>query len=186
MIRTQIANVYSEALVEAAQKAGVLDAVAKDAAAVSSAFSADESIEALLASPQLSSGSRKEILEKAFAGKINRLLLNTFLVMADKRRTLLMRDVCEAVGEKYDELSGVLHVRVVTAVPLDAAGEKRFREVVERKTGKRAILEKDVRPEVIGGAAMVIGETRIDGTIAAALLKVKTEIMKRFSYGTQD
>jgi F-type H+-transporting ATPase subunit delta len=186
MIRSQIAKVYADALIEAAEKARALDAVAKDASALNAALQKDPEIVSLLSAPYISSASRKAVIEKALEGKIHLLTLNMLLVMADKRRISLIQLVFDAILEKYDELSGVLHARVVTAVPLNAAGEKRFRTSIERKTGLRVVLEKDVRPEIIGGAAIVIGETRIDGTIAGALAKIKTELMKRFSHGTQD
>lgn len=68
--------------------------------------------------------------------------------------------------------SGKPHVKVETARP---HGAKQLAALLEKAIGP-ASLETSVKPELQGGAVLTVGDTRIDGSVAAALRRLRHQL----------
>ncbi len=185
MIRLQIARVYAEALVEVAGEHGILEEIADNARAFMDLFRAEPGIKAFFDAPDISAEAGKEIIEKAFKGRINGYFVNMLFVLADKRRLTLLPRICGVILELRDKAAGVIHARATTAVELDAAAVERIKASIEKKTVKEVVIETRVDKSLIGGMTLVIGEERVDGSLAHGLDKLKQEILERFSHEIQ-
>ena len=69
-------------------------------------------------------------------------------------------------------------VSVVTAVPMDSELERKTRETIEHRTGKKALIEKRIDPRIIGGMVMIAGGQIIDGSIRSQLAELRQELLE--------
>ncbi|MFQ5876740.1 MAG: ATP synthase F1 subunit delta [Acidobacteriota bacterium] len=101
-------------------------------------------------------------------------------VLIENRRLAALPAIARAFAEIRDERLGVLPVEATTAVPLSPEQKRRFRESLERMTGRSVRLEWQVDPEVLGGARARIGSRVYDGTLRRQL-----EVLRERLAGTR-
>ena len=83
------------------------------------------------------------------------------------------REIEQAIDAVWKEEYGVSSVRLVTAHELTDKAKQALQSVV-----KGADLDQRVDKELIGGAVLRIDDTRIDGSVSAALQKMKISLSK--------
>lgn len=183
MIRFKLARIYAEALLDVAKERGALEDVARDAENIRDLLASNREIAELFDLPDVSPAEMKNALEKAFSGGVHRFFLNMLLVLADNRRLSFLGPVCEAVGDYYNDLTGLVEARVITAEELDEGRRGRLAETIGRKTGKKVSLENRVDPNIIGGVVIVMDDTKIDGSVSTRLEKIKQGVIERLTHG---
>ncbi len=174
----KVATRYAGALLESAQKAGVLDGVAESFAAVHEVVRENRDLVTFLYSPQVPEAEKKKLLKDVFGGKIEDLLLTFFYLLLDKNRIENLQDIAEAFADLVERERGVLRAGVVTAVPLAEDLEKALREKLAAMTGKTVILAKKIDPAVLGGVCVTMGDKILDGTVRTNLDRLRKQLGK--------
>ena len=90
-------------------------------------------------------------------------------VLIEHRRLAALPAVAQAFTAIKDERLGIVPAEATTAVPLSAPETKRFRESLEKMTGRSVRLSLSVDPALLGGARTRIGSRVLDGTIRRRL-----------------
>lgn len=174
----RLATRYAGALVASAGRDGDLAAVAESYAAVRELLAQRPDLTAFLEGPQVSEDEKRGLLRTLLGGRIEPLLLNFFLLLIDKNRI----EHLDAIGQEFARLvefaQGLRRAVVTTAVPLPADLEGALAKRLEALTGARIVLEKRVDPAVIGGVAVVVGDSVIDGTVRASLQHLRVRLLK--------
>jgi len=165
----KVATRYAEALLDTARDQGVLDSVAESFAAVMDAVKDNVDLRIFMDSPQVRTEEKKELLETVFGGKIERVLLNFFLLLIDKNRIQNTRDIGEVFAELVETEQGFVRARVVTAIDLPDDLAAALKGNLAAHTGKKIILEKKIDPAVIGGVCVTLGDKILDGTVRTNL-----------------
>ena len=127
--------------------------------------------------PRIPLGQKKEVVGKAFGSVLPRPLLNFVLVVLDKRRQRLLRQIAREYHGLVDEHLNRVHAEVTVARPLD---EQALREVTDRLTrllGKTAIPHVRVKPEIVGGIVVRTGDTIYDGSLRRRLDGMKRQLL---------
>ena len=165
----KVAIRYAEALLISAKAEGVLSAVADSFAAVMAVTRDNAGLRIFMDSPQVRTEEKKELLQKVFGEKIEKVLLNFFFLLLDRNRIENTRDIGEVFAELVEQDMGIIRAQVVTAIALpdDLAA------VLEGKlvtfTGAKIILEKKTDPAVLGGVCVTLGDKVLDGTVRTNL-----------------
>ncbi|MGH7821462.1 MAG: ATP synthase F1 subunit delta, partial [Candidatus Binatia bacterium] len=149
-----VAKRYARALFALAVEEGRFEACGDDLARAVDAFS-DDKLHALAWSPAVDPRAKRDVVARVSEKLALSPLVARFLrLLAEKNR---LPEIA-AIGEQYrrlvDRRLGRVRARVRSARPLDAEGERKIREVFERKTGKKVLAEVAVEPELIGGVAV--------------------------------
>ncbi|MCL2129098.1 MAG: F0F1 ATP synthase subunit delta [Treponema sp.] len=77
-----------------------------------------------------------------------------------------------------DEKKGFLYVKVQVAAPVDGDAEKELAESIKRITGASGIkMETQVRPELLGGYLLRIGDFYVDASLKGQLEKMTAELV---------
>jgi len=162
---TGVGKRYAIALFNAAQAEDVLDQVHGDVTSFGKLLHVETGLRNFLLSLRVGGEEKRELVMKAFGDRASGLFVKFLLLLIDKKRTANFDEIARAFVALYEEHQGVVEVRVVTAVPLDAELERKAKDVVERRTGKKVKLEKRVEPRIIGGMIMFIENQVYDGSI---------------------
>lgn len=176
-----LARVYARAVVELAEEREETDRVLAELAELASYLDAHPELADFLASPLVRTTERRELLEKLFRGRAGDLLVDALQVMNRKGRLALLPAVAEAFRQEVRDLQGLTDVHVASAVALPAGLKERLLEAISRLTGKKPQLVEVVDPRLLGGLVLLMGDEKIDGSVARELEKVGERLRRRAS-----
>ncbi len=178
MAATGVGKRYAIAMFNAALAEDVLDQVHGDTISFGKLLEVEPALRRFLLSLRVTADEKRELVMKAIGDRASGLFVKFLLLLIDKKRTATYDEIARAFVSLYEDHKGVVEVRVVTAVPLDAEIERKAKQVVERRTGKQVKLEKRVEPRIVGGMIMFIENQVFDGSILNRLGDLGTALLE--------
>jgi F-type H+-transporting ATPase subunit delta len=178
--RQQLGLVYAKALLassgdETERVIEELDSLVDDVLAET------PKLEAALCSPRLPLEDKQRILDKAFQGKMNSILLRFLKVVAAHERSDCLREIRIAAKTIHNEQQGRVEIQVQTAEPLDEAMANTIRDRLASNLGREVLVEQQVDPSMIGGLVVRVGDTVYDGSVANRLDRMRTSTLQSSS-----
>jgi len=122
---------------------------------------------------------RRASLETLFRGRMNDLLLNLLQVLNRRRRQRLIRAVQRCLELRMQATRGAQEITVQTAMPLWHEMRTAIRAVVTGWLGRTPILVEEVRPEMVGGIVIRVGDLRADGSVLSRLERMRDKLRDR-------
>jgi len=141
----------------------------------------EPALERFLSSPLVETGERKQMLDRLFEGSMSETLLDTLQVMNKKGRSGLVRALALAYRQEFEDRTGRVTVSVRTAVALTENLRQRLLEATSRFTGREASLLETVDGSLIGGMILLVGDRKIDSSVAKDLRQLETQFLDRAS-----
>ncbi|HEX4956361.1 MAG TPA: ATP synthase F1 subunit delta [Thermoanaerobaculia bacterium] len=176
-----LARVYARSLYWLAAERGVTEGLLEELAGLAGLLEERSDLAAFFGSPLARSESRQSVIENLFRGKFSDLLVDALQVMNRKGRLELLPAVAEVYRDELRRASGVVDVRVTTAVPLGAGSTERLRSAADRLTGKKCHLIEEVDPSLLGGMVLRIDDHKLDYSVARNLEKLSAALAERAS-----
>lgn len=179
--REQVGNLYARALLGAAMEAGKADEVVAELEAfVSDVLSKLPKLEAILGSLRLRlpPERRVDMIQEATGGRMSQILVNTLKVMAKNGRGSCIRETARAARKLLNESKGQVEVTLVTAAPVPPSQTQQVTNRLKGMLGKDVVLKTEIRPEMLGGIMVRVGDTLYDGSVANRLEKMRTDAFK--------
>lgn len=176
MAQTRVASRYVKSLLSLAVEQNSLDAVHKDMLSFSEVVKQNRDFSLMLRNPIIRHDKKREILEKVFAGRVNKLTMAIFDIITSKNREPLLPAIAEEFHHAYNVYKNVGEATVTTAVPLDATLRAEIEKIVKKLSDKKEVeIKEKVDAEMIGGFVLNVGDRQIDASIKNKLkaLKVK-------------
>lgn len=173
-----LAHRYGKALFQAALAARVEDAVFADVRSVLGLASEMPQARDFLLSPQIPPEDKHALIDKAFAGRVHKLLVDLFHLLVDKKRIVIIMEVAGAYVDIYYKHKGMLAVKAITAVPLAERQRERLVRALEKRTDKIVRLTQIVDPGVVGGMALKMDGQVIDGTVRFQLDQLRQRLLE--------
>lgn len=162
-----------------ANEAGLPEELGAELRELKELWERDPGFAAMMSSAAIDLTARRASLRKAFGGgRVHKLVLNLLLVMNDKRRTMVLCQVCDAYRRKLDAQFGREIVQVKTALPLTEDQRERLRTEVARLTGHGSDLFEDVDPDVLGGIRIQIADRLYDLSVDRRLRDVRSKLLE--------
>ncbi|MFI4877123.1 MAG: ATP synthase F1 subunit delta [Blastopirellula sp. JB062] len=183
----RVGTIYAKALYGSAEAAGSLDVIVEELASlVHDVLDAHPSLANVVVSPRIGHEERLQILEKAFAGRMNPTLLTFLKVLSEHNRLYALREIQRAFHQLVGEKRGRVDVQVTSAEPLSeqsfAAVSQRLRETL----GKDVEVFASVNPALIGGLIVRVGDTVIDGSVAHQLERIRRQTLDAAAQQAKD
>ena len=178
--REKVGEIYARALLGAAEHARQAVAVLDELdAIVDEVFAQFPKLETVLGSLLVSHEEKSVVLDRVFADRISRLLLNFLKVVSRHGRLDCLRAIRYIARKLYEEMQGNVRVRVTTATAVDPRQIEQIAATLGVTLGQRPILETRVDPALIGGAILRIGDTVYDGSVANQLQSIRQQMIER-------
>jgi F-type H+-transporting ATPase subunit delta len=122
-----------------------------------------------LIDPQISPADRRRVLEHGLKGQA----MPSVQVFADlllrKHRIGITAAVAREFKAIVERAKGLERATVVSAVPLTEPELGRLHVELERTTGKKIVLERQLDPALLGGAYVRIGDHVVDRSVKTML-----------------
>lgn len=126
-----------------------------------------------LTAPNISPAHKREAMSKAFSG----IFMNFLSVVLDKGRANVLPHIHEAFVEARDRAAGRVRARLSAASSLTAPQAESVKAALAEKLKKEILLEETVRPELLGGMRIQVGDWVADGTLARRLKDLSRDVL---------
>lgn len=173
---TAVARRYAEALFAAARDAGRIEAIEADLATLDDMTRQAPRVLEVIANPLVPDDRKHQILDRLFAESVDPITLRLLHLVVQKRRSEVLPHLRPLFTEMANEFRGVVPASVQSAVPLTPDEERDLAARLAAMTGKQVVLRTEVRPELIGGVLVHVGDTVLDGTVAGYLRQLRRRL----------
>jgi F-type H+-transporting ATPase subunit delta len=101
-----------------------------------------------------------------------------FSLLVDKGRMDVLPAILSELRRMVEEHEGIARAEVTVPLPLSAPQKDHLRSVLERRTGKKVLLEESVDPAVLGGMVVRVGSTVYDGSVRTQIQQIRQNLQK--------
>ena len=172
----RLASRYAKSILGLAIEKGQLEKVYKDMVYLRTLCRSSRDLVNLLRSPIIKSDKKRNILEAITKGNISPMTMAFVGLLMNKEREAYLPEITAAFEEQYKTYKGIQTVKLTTAVPVSEDLKQAILGKIKTDRQVAQIdLETEVRPELIGGFVLEIGDELIDASIAFDLNKIKQQ-----------
>ncbi|MBV9718972.1 MAG: ATP synthase F1 subunit delta [Candidatus Eremiobacteraeota bacterium] len=169
MVNEKLARRYATAVFSLARERKAVDRVGDDLAAIASAIQSDTQVREFFVAPVIERPVKERMLLQTFEGKVDEISLHTLLLLVRKRR----ESILAALAGEYQKLQlaarGAETLRVTTARAIPPEELRAMVHRLERLYEKKFEVTQVVEPSLIGGARILMGDRRVDGSVSGRL-----------------
>jgi ATP synthase F1 delta subunit len=171
---------YAQALYDAAAERGRVREVQAELAALVSTLNEVPELRSVLGNPQLDPESKASVLEAAVGGaEADELSRNFLRLLAEKGRAAQIEGIHEELERLIARAEGQLKVSLTTAYELSEEEAKEIAARIERASGRRVEVVRDVDPDLIGGIVLQAGSLRADASVRGRIERMRRELRTR-------
>jgi len=168
----KIATVYATALYEAADEEGRVEQVRRDLGEFAQAVESSSEFEQFLVSEDTSDARKTDVLMELTEGG-DELVRNLLRLLVEKSREAEVAGVYRAYIDLVERAQGLVHVEVVSAVPLTEPLQQVLRSKIESSLHKTVQLTLTVDKEILGGLRLRIGDRIVDDSVRHQLERLR-------------
>ena len=136
-----------------------------------------------LRNPLYPESVKKTLFQKVAARMELSPIMNSFLnLLVEKGRIQHLPEIADYYHRLIDEYSGISRAKVKAAVKLRDAEIEEIAAALEKKMGKKIVVEFEQDDSLLGGVFAQIGDFVLDGSVKRQLINFK-ESLKRGAVG---
>jgi F-type H+-transporting ATPase subunit delta len=166
---------YGKAILDTAHDKGVATEVNNDMSDIAASIAGSTELNDFLVSPTTTSEMKENALLEIFSG-VNGVTKGLFKLLFENKRFEILADIAKEYNRMFEEMNGVEHATVTTAIEMDAALEAKVMSKILEFSNKKIVIENIVDPAIIGGFVLRIGDKQYNASIADKLLGLKREM----------
>lgn len=178
MLNESLAERYAVALFSLAKEAGQAFKQMEELRLVSSCLEKSRDLSAVLRSPAVPRATKKSIIAELFRERVSERTLHFLYLVVDKGRERHLEDIIRCFEVRLKSDMGIVEARVEVAEALDPQIEALVLTRLVRLTGKKVEMKVIVRPELVAGVVITLGDRLYDGSIKGHLDKIR-ELMSK-------
>lgn len=176
-ISSQIVQPYAQALMSVAQSNNLTEQLGEDVRSLLNLLQNSEQLRDFLANPFVKPEDKKAVLGQVVGESIHPYLRNFLMLLVDRRRTLLLEEICQQYLALLRELNQTVLAQVISAVELSEAQQQAVREKVISMTNAREVeLDTQLDPDLIGGVIIKVGSQVIDASLRGQLRRLSLRL----------
>jgi F-type H+-transporting ATPase subunit delta len=180
----QIATVYARGFLQAAtqelREPGAVQSVVQELGELTDeVLLKNPKLLDLLATTRSASLGQGSLLYRTLGTRVSGLIVRFLGVVCQHGRIGLISAITHQIRVLANVASGIVPVEITSAVELPADVEARVTERLEVALGKKIQLVKSVKPELLGGLQVRVGDTVFDGSVQGKLERVRRTAFAR-------
>ncbi len=185
-VAARVATIYAESLIEMAARSNTIDAVGDELASlIDDLFSACPDLEKMLSNPAVHRRKKDALLRIVLRGTCSTLIEDFLLLLCRHDRLDLVRLIAMTYQEMRDRKARRIRILVETAVPLEPSQKEQIRAMLQDKLQQDPVLINRIRPELLGGLLIHVGDKVYDSTVRYRLDSLRTQFLSRGSHEIQ-
>lgn len=177
-METMIAEKYAVALLQVAQEQKTVDAIGAEIQAIQKLLDQNLELKTTLEHPRIKTGEKLAVLRGLMGDKLSATMENFLMLLIMKKRIKHLKAVADHYERLLYQMKGKAIARVLTALPLAAEPKKALTEKLSQMFGVSVELKEEVKPDLIGGMMIYLGDQRMDGSVLGQLERMKQRLLK--------
>lgn len=171
-----VARRYALALLEEAERTGVLSAVDADIDMLRETLVTSPDLQRFLRSPVISREKKAAVVDRLLADRVQPLTLRFIRMMIDKEREDILPEIVSAYRERRDVQQGIVEASATLATSVSRGEQEQLQAAVEGLTGRKVRLSVRHDPGLIGGIVIRVGDTVYDGSVQHQLANLREHL----------
>jgi F-type H+-transporting ATPase subunit delta len=171
-------GVYAQALAEAAEAQGLLREVGEELDGFVSLWRRDAQVRAFFLSGAVPRVAKEGAVETVLRKRATDVFTDFLRVLLQRNRLWLLPDVAGGYEKLLDKRLGRVRVTITTASPASPTELSAWRDRLKAATGKEPIVEHVVRPALVGGAVIRVGDVVADGSVRRRLVEIEASLRR--------
>lgn len=168
---------YSAALFELGVEQGNLPALSEEIRRIAETYSGSDELRAILENPIVPEASRTAILKDICERLgLSPSVRNAIGLLAQRQRLPALPFIARGLAKLADVRAGIVRASVISATKLGEDYYVRLQHEMERRTGRKVVLERGVDAGLLGGVVVRIGDRVIDGSLRTRLATLQTQL----------
>ncbi|MGQ9725305.1 MAG: F0F1 ATP synthase subunit delta [Tepidimonas sp.] len=168
-----IARPYAEALFQAAgPQAAEASAWLDELAAIAG----QEQLQAFAANPKVRAEQVFDVITGVMKASLPQIGRNFLRTVIDNDRVAALPEIARQFRALVNAQRGVADATVESAFPIDAAQLADLQGVLEKRFARQLRLQVRLRPELIGGVRVVVGDEVLDTSVKARLEQMRVAL----------
>lgn len=168
-----IARPYAEALSKAA--GAQAPALAAEVAALA-AVTSEPQLRLFADNPTTTADQVQDIVLSVLGAPVSAQASNFLRTVLDNGRLSALPEIAAQFQALVDARSGISQARIESAYPIDATQLTDVVATLEQRFGRKLEASVVVRPELIGGIRVVVGDEVLDASVKARLEQMKAAL----------
>jgi len=174
-----VARRYAKALFGLGVTAGTYDKFGQELEDLVKAYDQSNDLRLALENPVIKPTEKQAILRALLPRIAPSPPVQRFAaLLLERGRFPLLRSIARAYRELADQRAGQVRAKVTAAEPLSAADLDRVRRALEKRTGRKVLIESSVDPDLIGGIVARVGDLVLDGSVRTQLDEMRRRLLK--------
>ena len=173
MVNSIVAKRYAAALFELGAERNINIRLLSEFDILIEIFMGEYSIKNILISPMVGFSEKRNLIDKLIGEKVNKIMYNFFLVLIEKKRFILLKDIYEYFSYLVKMTQGIVEVDVVVAGEIDKNTVDDINYVLNKITGYKVDINLFTDKRIIGGFVAKIKSKLIDLSIGGYLSDIK-------------
>ncbi|MCR4440676.1 MAG: F0F1 ATP synthase subunit delta [Peptococcaceae bacterium] len=178
MINRTVPRRYAQALLMIAVERDTLEEYEKELERFREILLGEPHFKEFMDNPKVLPEEKKKVLKSMIAGQLNPLVCDFLFLIVDKRRENLYLEIIEEFKNYADQTRNIIDAEVRSAVALTDKDYRELEQRLARASGKKVRLRSVIDTSLIGGIAVRIGDTVIDGSVTKKLSLLKNRLQQ--------
>jgi len=175
-----IARNYAETLLALAQRNGGESTVVEYASAiddVAEILAREPLVREFLETPRIDLAAKKRALQASFGGRVPDLFLRFLLLVVEKRRQGVLREIAREYASLVDDLQGRARAEITLAREADEGLRREIVTSLERRLGKQVVPTFVVDRSLLGGIVVRAGGELLDGSLGRKVVTLRRRMI---------
>ncbi|MCR8645092.1 F0F1 ATP synthase subunit delta [Paenibacillus sp. N1-5-1-14] len=171
-----VAKRYARALFEVAKDKGIIAQVQDELAAVVESFQQNKEFMQILSQPNIDVTKKTALLATVFEGKVSDVLLHTLQLLVTRGREGILNSMLVDYVKIANDALGRADATVYTPFAITAAQEQEIAAQFSKITGKTVHVQSVIKPDLLGGIQVRIGDRLYDGSLSGKLDRLQKSL----------
>jgi F-type H+-transporting ATPase subunit delta len=128
--------------------------------------------------PRLDRFEKLGALQNLLKNPLSQTMANFLLLLMTKKRMKYFQAVADHFERLCYESQGKAIARVLTAAPLSAGEKTTLSQRLTQTFGLDVEIREQVKPDLIGGVIVYLGDQRLDASLLGQLAKMKQRLLR--------
>lgn len=182
MISTTLARRYARALLSVARKQNEIERTHAELRELAAVFARKPAARKFFESPNISRAEKTAFLESRKA-QLARPMYGLLHVLLKRRRLDHLVVIAAEFEKLAEKAEGITRATVRTAVALSDPQADVLTKALERRTGDRILLTREIEPALLGGVVVSLDHKVIDGSLATELWRIRQRLLQTRVHG---
>lgn len=168
---------YAKALFLTSKDKNNFDDIYKDVNVIREVFKNSSDISVLYNNPTIKTLEKIKITRSIFDGKIDKLLLQTIILVIENKREIYLEGIFRNFIDLYKAEKGIVTVDLVTSSEINDDLKAKISEIVQKSQKTKIELQQTVNKDLIGGFVLTVDGKQYDASVSSKLNSIKQNLL---------